>query len=589
MRFFIRAIKRGGLHVDKHLKTQQISIGQQDRQDIQVFSQRIGTRHALIEQGENGKLKVRALTPIGVVCNGQTVTECEYTLGDVLEIGNCQIALQEPPEGLDCDYFIELKETRINQAKELETALLARSNLDFDNTGLSMRRWAWRLLLFILIFLLLIPLLGISYKPIELWLRTTPLVSDRTWNSGPISRSHKAFGNDCGACHEKAFIRVRDSACENCHKAMPHHLEQGSQAVDGFSHTRCAICHKEHTNEQTFIPHHERLCSSCHAAIKQQLPDTELRDTADFERRHPEFKATLTGFSNGQETRRRVGLDDKAKLKEQSNLEFSHKGHLAEKGIRSPRRGMVHLDCQDCHQPEEDGRYMASIEFEAHCHECHTLNFEAYDPKREVPHGDAAAAQEFLRQFYADRVSKENDQFFTELSPTSPAQTRRRPGEDLEPSQQAGTEDWIKQYPVGVTSELFRYRGCGSCHQVSRDAIAAEPSWKIQPVRLATPWFPKAKFDHASHKTQPCTDCHEAKQSDSSEDVLMKGIATCRECHGNQESSDQIASTCIHCHGFHQSKTLALSGKQLKPASQGAGSKPFHRLPASESRGTSQL
>jgi hypothetical protein len=529
----------------------------------------------MIEPGEDGKLRIRALTPVGVVCNGQEVSQAELRLGDVLEIGNCQIALQDPPAGLECDCFLEVKESRINQAKELETALLARSNLDFDNTGLSMRRWAWRLLLLILIFLFLIPLLGVSYKPIGNWLRTTPLVSDLTWNSGPISRSHKAFGNDCGICHEKAFVRVRDSACENCHKAMPHHVELGSKTAKDFSPTRCTECHKEHTDQQTFVPHHEGLCTSCHNDIKQQLSDTVLLNVADFENQHPEFKATLIGFQHEQETLKRVALDDKAKLKEASNLEFSHKGHLAEQGLRSPTRGIVHLDCQGCHQPEKDGRYMAPIQFEAHCHECHTLNFEAYDPKREVPHGDAAAAQEFLRQFYADRIIKGNYQVFAESGQTQPSQTRRRPGEDLEYLQEPDkAEDWIKFYPASVTSELFRYRGCGGCHQVRRDAIAANPSWKIQPVRLASLWFPKSNFDHASHKTQQCTDCHEAKPSDSSEDVLMKGISTCRECHGNRDSADQVGSTCIHCHTFHQSKTLALSGKKLEAINQSAGGKP---------------
>jgi len=248
MRFFIRAIKRGGHHVDKILTRHQLSIGWGDDQDIKVYSLRIGLCHAVIDLGEDGNLRVRAITPIGILHNGQTVTQSKIKLGDTIEIGN--------------------------------------------------------------------------------WLRTIPLVSDVTWNSRPISRSHRAFGNDCTVCHEKAFVSVRDSACAKCHKAMPHHIEADSKQAKDFKPSRCAACHKQHTDKQTFVPRDEGFCIDCHRQINQQSPNTHLLNVSGFGEKHPEFRATLIGFHDGQETASRISLGQKTELKEHSNLEFSHKGHL---------------------------------------------------------------------------------------------------------------------------------------------------------------------------------------------------------------------------------------------------------------------
>jgi len=50
--------------------------------------------------------------------------------------------------------------------------------------------------------------------------------------------------------------------------------------------------------------------------------------------------------------------------------------------------------------------------------------------------------------------------------------------------------------------------------------------------------------------------------SETSEDVLITGIATCRECHGDPGAMDRIQSTCISCHGFHISPKFAMDGRE---------------------------
>jgi predicted CXXCH cytochrome family protein len=568
MRFFIRAIKRGGNHVDRDLNTHQLSIGRGEDQDIRVSSQRVGLCHAIIESAEGGEIQIRANTPLGVLHNGQAIKLAAIKPGDIIEIGNCKIALHEPPAGFDCS--IEIEETRFSQGKELQSALLARSNLEFDNTGLRMRAWAWRLSLAILILLFLIPLAGFVYQPLGNWLRSITLVSDVTWNSGPISRSHSAFGNDCNVCHEKAFISVRDSACVDCHKAMPHHIEANSKKVKDFEPSRCASCHKEHTDKQTFVPRDEGLCVGCHGQINHQAPDARLLNVSGFGEKHPEFKATLISVREGKETASRVSLGQKTELKEHSNLEFSHKDHLDKKGVKNPSRGVVHLECNNCHEPEKDGRYMIPVNFETHCHECHQLTFEAWDPKREVPHGDANKAQAFLQTFYSNLAF--SGDFLEFASNHEEEEHLRRPGDVLPLTEIQQPSDWVHDYSQGVTTELFRYRACGGCHRVSRNSVVSEvskPTWKIEPVRVAKSWLPKARFSHQSHKTMKCSKCHDAESSNNSEDVMIKGIDSCRQCHGDANSVDKVASTCIDCHGFHVSKSLAMTGEKLISSRKG--------------------
>ena len=50
------------------------------------------------------------------------------------------------------------------------------------------------------------------------------------------------------------------------------------------------------------------------------------------------------------------------------------------------------------------------------------------------------------------------------------------------------------------------------------------------------------------------------------EDVLMPGIAICRDCHGGQHAENLLQSTCIDCHQFHlPGQALMLRDINLDP------------------------
>jgi hypothetical protein len=219
---------------------------------------------------------------------------------------------------------------------------------------------------------------------------------------------------------------------------------------------------------------------------------------------------------------------------------------------------------------------MAPIRFEQHCHRCHQLSFEIDDPKREVPHGHVGRVLEGLEAYYGLRTLERADIDTGEPDVLS----RRRPGRQETPERSEGLTSAARRARQ-AGKELFEYRACATCHEVDEKAQSVF-GWDIVPVRIARTWYPLARFDHGRHATVACADCHgfrpadcaEGKadctknvaDSEKSEDVLITGIATCRECHADPGAVNRVQSTCISYHGFHISPRFAMDGRpRLKP------------------------
>lgn len=581
MRCLVETIRRRRNEVSdtKEFDTERLSLGRGADQDIHLQTRLAGLSHAVIEQESDGNLHIRALAPHRILYNGRKLTESVLNPGDEFSIGSVYFTVREAAEPYHL--HLEIKEPTGRQSKELEDALLATVNPDYGLSGFSMRRAAWFLSLTIVILFLLLPLAGFIYQPLGIWLRTLPVVSDLSWSPGPISSAHSFFGADCNRCHEHAFVSVQNSACTTCHKDTPHHVnEKLLQSIAALDSNRCASCHKEHDGFQasSLIRHDQALCTDCHKDIKAIAPDTRLSDVSDFGKNHPEFKVTVTPFADDLSQPLRIALDQKDRLMELSNLEFSHALHLNKEGVKTPDRGKVKLDCANCHKPEQpDGKYMAKLDFESQCHECHKLNFEAEDPKQEIPHGNDAIVLTFLEGYYSARALKGD---YRHLSAPQVIRERLRPGEELTPEENLEIKAWAVDYARDVNSEVMRFRVCGKCHTVTKNRDSSEENsrpWKIEPLGFNQRKLPMAEFDHDKHKTQKCTDCHEAEKSEHSEDVLLKGIADCRTCHGGADAKNKVASTCIDCHRFHTSPSLTMEGKKIETPSK------VHSSPGTES------
>jgi hypothetical protein len=119
-------------------------------------------------------------------------------------------------------------------------------------------------------------------------------------------------------------------------------------------------------------------------------------------------------------------------------------------------------------------------------------------------------------------------------------------------AQREGALALAKAKAARVSEEMFGIRVCKTCHEVLREDGDRGVRWNVAQVRPNNRWMPQARFDHKSHASAKCDDCHDVKNSKSSADVAMPPIAACRECHGgSQPQEKKVTSNCLMCHGFH--------------------------------------
>ena len=231
-------------------------------------------------------------------------------------------------------------------------------------------------------------------------LKHTPLPSSMAWNPGQIDASHQFFGADCEKCHQKAFLTVRDNACLTCHANTPAHADPAKFNLPQLGNAECRTCHQDHNGARGLIRTDQRLCSDCHISLKAHTQNASVfEDVGDFGKSHPEFKIDLPGWDAANKfAPQRVTF--KSDLKENSGLKFNHLKHLKPDGLEAPK-GHRTLDCKSCHVPDAGGAKMRPVNFEAMCHDCHTLGFDALSPDREVPHGKVSEVIYMLNEYYA--------------------------------------------------------------------------------------------------------------------------------------------------------------------------------------------
>jgi hypothetical protein len=275
--------------------------------------------------------------------------------------------------------------------------------------------------------------------------------------------------------------------------------------------------------------------------------DTSVEDASDFAAAHPAFRLTLAQDGSTVRVRQQPGT----RMQHPTNLLFPHQAHLDPKGVRSPGRGRVRLDCGNCHHPDAARRGFEPVSMARDCQECHRLQFEPAVTTREVPHGKPSDAAQVIEEFYANLALKGTPDSFRKAFGVPGEGLLRRVGE----AGDAQREDALRMASTKakkVTRELFEVRVCKTCHLVSHDASGAADTWKIAPVNAGLHWMPHAQFDHHAHASSKCADCHDVARSKDARDVAMPAIDTCRLCHaGSQPSARKVTSNCLLCHAFH--------------------------------------
>lgn len=559
MRILVRYVSHKGKLNDTlqevPLTGSRLKIGRGTDQDIHLSNLRVALAHAELIEGQDGQVRLQSHLAAGFHYNGDVVQSAVLDAGDRIELGGHILRVGD---AAGCDLALEVSEDTSTRGREMEAALLKRARLDLTAAGLRKRPVALAAAGIILVLFLLVPIIAATVPAAGKWLRMLPLLpSDHAWQSGAVSDAHANFGVNCNACHTIPFVPTRNAACLTCHKGTAHHVDNEILKTGLFKGQRCASCHHEHTGKSSLIRKDEGLCVSCHSDLKDKHKDTQLLDVRSFGEDHPEFRATLARDVDGKQVLERVPLSDAKALHETPGIEFSHQGHLDPKGIESPSRGTVKLACGDCHQAEPGGGRMQAVKFENNCHECHQLNIPG-DVVREVPHGDLKGAVNGVSDYFQAWALRGG--YPNALAPNG-VQTRRLPGQPISEADKQDALSWAARNAEMTTAEMLAYTTCGKCHTVKPTGKGnGAEAWHIDPVRIPDAWLPAAHFSHKQHDTQPCSDCHaQADKSETSADVMLPGIATCRTCHGSGDAGEgKLASGCVTCHGFHQAKDAKL-------------------------------
>ncbi|MFN2259001.1 MAG: cytochrome c3 family protein, partial [Parasphingopyxis sp.] len=331
--------------------------------------------------------------------------------------------------------------------------------------------------------------------------------------------------------------------------------------ADAFNRPRraCASCHLEHEGAGAMAAAPQQFCADCHTDLDARLTDTTLANAHDFADGHPEFRprvmTTPGDLSGGMARYRRVSLADDPR--ENTGLKFPHELHLSEtNGVArmtqrlAPRFGFGQaLDCGNCHVPTADGTRFEPITMEANCQMCHSLAFDRIGGTvRTLRHGEPEMVAADIRAFYRSTSAARP----IDLS----GMARRRPGD----SSRAATVtryQFAQRTRYGRADNAIRAAfteggACFDCHETRRTGNAQTP-YDVLPVRQIGRYMHLGWFDHAEHATEDCATCHDAGGSEQATDLLLPGIATCRECHaGENGGGERVASSCALCHSYHQ-------------------------------------
>jgi predicted CXXCH cytochrome family protein len=524
-----------------------VRLGRGTDNEVQLPDIRVGLHAASLIRREAGLFVERAGEELMRV-NGASTAAASVRPDDRISIGPYELVIVAPGAGFDAALTIEL----IHPLGDALERLMAQNRLSLGQAGWSKRHWSWALFALFAIVGLAIPLSVYPFGDVATSSRSVAPAGaadyvSMSWNPGEVSNAHRFFAQDCATCHRGPFASVGDAACLACHATVGNHLEADVDLGPSrarLASTRCATCHEEHRGINSLVITSQALCVDCHADLAETAPKAGILNATSFPAGHPQFRATIVADA-AKPSFVRASLASSPPPQDRSNLVFSHAAHLIATGFLTPNGRKV-MTCADCHVPEPAGQGFQPVTFEGQCHSCHDLKFDADLPWREVPHGDAAGVQTAVTDFYANMALQGGVQ-----DPDAPAFVRRAVGTPQEPTpaERSGALAWAAERANTAMGIIWDdKRGCAFCHVTDH----ADGKFTVAPVFLRVRFLPGASFDHAQHRALDCADCHDARHSEKSSDVLVPKIETCVACHGSEHADLKTQSTCTSCHLFHR-------------------------------------
>ena len=470
-------------------------------------------------------------------------------------------------------------------------------------------RWRARLIL------ITVALAGLWFALAPVWdraHRTSPIRVYLRWSRlalmGRLARVHSTWESRCEACHIP-FQPMSSQRCEACHAGPTHHASQ----IPNRDEMACSACHHDHRgSEASLVRLDDTACTMCHGDLKKHY-DSMIAFA------EPKVTNSVTHF-DGDPSHHSDFFVVKNK-KDPGRLKFNHALHLTPGFTLEPSGQILTFaqvaagdrarygwkpampleapvpaltDCKSCHRVDGEefaasgnrtksvgtgfpsrgsGAYMLPVTYENDCRACHPLEFDSKSSGRQLPHGlSPRDVLGDLRQFYDAQAVTADPKLLRRHVPP-----RRKPGEPADPVlDQVGRAIEEKLliavktlFGSGVNDQLIRQqelplgrRGCVECHDltpspyplVKADTIR---DVAIEPVKVPSVWFERARFDHSAHRAVDCIECHsEATTSKNSADVLLPGITNCIQCHGPatgrvDQGRGGAGNACTECHRFH--------------------------------------
>lgn len=334
------------------------------------------------------------------------------------------------------------------------------------------------------------------------WLGMYAVARNQTpYTAGPLTSSHAFLGKQCANCHGvQAGIdkKVADGECLSCHSGPIHNTEQVETPA-------CRNCHVEHRGEAQMAGLSDRGCVACHANLKTKSGQLNVAAHIGSFAAHPEF-AIVTHNSAAP------------------GIKFNHAKHVGE----------LSQKCGDCHMPTEASGVraphsrisprpaMSIPTYAGTCMPCHLLSFDDKIADA-APHDKPEAVHNFMEGALAKYIAA-------------------HPGDLGKNGTPANAGAWV-QFKVKADEQQLRDMVCATCHDTSNYPV-------IPAAKASGPAFTKAMFDHGAHQAVTCASCHpKAATSTNSQDLLLPGIETCRQCHNSSKTS--AGDECATCHVYH--------------------------------------
>ena len=243
---FVTRKARGGIsHRDEDLDTDVIRFGRSASSEVYLADPRVPLEVSELHTRPGGTV-IHATGTLDLRHNGAITRTAQLKIGDTVSIGPYDAVVIEPAEGFDVSLTVELTQPLGDDLTELK----GRSTTHIGATGLSKRSWSWALFAVVAVLFLVIPIVGYVSPGLYEAALDWPVTTDEAWESGQLSAAHRSFGEDCSACHENAFVQVRDSECLECHAEIANHVDPVEFQLPELAETRYTALDLRHADAQ---------------------------------------------------------------------------------------------------------------------------------------------------------------------------------------------------------------------------------------------------------------------------------------------------------------------------------------------------